>query len=197
MKEIIVVDDASTDGTKRLLEKLAAKGKIKLFRHRQNQGKGAAVRTGLKKAAGDIFIIQDADLEYNPADFPKLLKPILTEKNQVVFGTRMRLKTAPEFYLSLFGNKLLTWSTNLLYGSRLSDVFVCYKAFTRYAISGLEVTSRSFNIEIELAAHFLKKGLEIAEVPISYHGRGWHDGKKITFQDGFQALLDVFRFRFR
>lgn len=197
VKEIVVVDDASTDQTPKILKKIKKEIKIKIFTHKKNQGKGAAVRTGLKHASGDIFIIQDADLEYNPKDYPKLLKPLINRECEVVYGTRMRLKRPPEFYVSLLGNKLLTWSTNLLYRSNLSDVFVGYKAFTKKALEGIKLKSKGFNIEIELTAKFLKKGLEIYEVPISYHGRSWREGKKITFKDGLQALFDVFRYRLK
>lgn len=197
VKEIIAVDDASTDQTPKILKKIKKEIKIKIFTHKKNQGKGAAVRIGLKHATGDIFIIQDADLEYNPKDYPKLLRPLINGKCEVVYGTRMRLKRPPEFYVSLLGNKLLTWSTNLLYVSNLSDVFVGYKAFTRQALEGIKLKSKGFNIEIELTAKFLKKGLKICEVPISYHGRSWREGKKITFTDGLQALFDVFRYKFK
>lgn len=197
VKEIIAIDDASTDQTPKILKKIKKEIKIKIFTHKKNQGKGAAVRIGLKHATGDIFIIQDADLEYNPKDYPKLLRPLINGKCEVVYGTRMRLKRPPEFYVSLLGNKLLTWSTNLLYVSNLSDVFVGYKAFTRQALEGIKLKSKGFNIEIELTAKFLKKGLKICEVPISYHGRSWREGKKITFGDGLQALFDVFRYKFK
>lgn len=196
-EEVVVVNDGSSDQTPAILKELEKKGKIRIFTHKKNQGKGAAVRTGLKYTTGDVIIIQDADLEYDPANYQKLLEPIFNNRCQVVYGTRMRLKTTPEFYLSLLGNKLLTWTTNWLYGSNLSDVFVGHKVFTRKALEGIKLESRSFNIEIELTAKFLKKGLEIYEVPISYHGRSWKEGKKITFKDGFQALFDVFRYRLK
>lgn len=197
-KEIVVVNDGSQDQTPKILQEIGKKDyKIKVFTHLNNQGKGAALRTGFRKAAGDIIIIQDADLEYNPDDYPKLIKALIAGKFQVIYGTRMRLKTRPQFYLSLFGNKMLTWSTNFLFGSHLSDVFVGYKAFKKQALEGIELKSNGFEIEIELTAKFLKKGLKIKEVPISYQGRSWQEGKKITFKDGLIALWSVFKYKFK
>lgn len=195
-KEIIVVDDGSTDGTKEILKRVSSQGKIKTIIHKRNLGKGAAVRTGIKYCAGKVIIIQDADLEYNPSDYPKLLKPIIKGEAKIVYGTRRKVKIKPEFYLSVLGNKLLTWSTNLLFGSCLSDVFVGYKAFKKEVLKEIELKSNRFNIEIELTAKFLKKGIKIKEVPISYQGRGWREGKKISFWDGLVSLFNVFYFRF-
>jgi glycosyltransferase involved in cell wall biosynthesis len=194
--EIVVVDDHSTDKTYSILQQLALERNIRIVRHKINQGKGAAIRTGLAKVTGDYIIIQDADLEYSPSDYPKLLAPLTAKKADVVYGSRMRLKTPPEFYVSLLGNKVLTYSTNLLFGSHLSDVFVGYKAFTKKSIEGLELQSNGFDIEIELTANFLKKHLRIVEVPISYHGRGWGEGKKITLRDGFDSLWKIISYRF-
>lgn len=194
--EMIVIDDGSTDKTKDILKRLSKKDGIKILTHKENLGKGAAVRTGIKESMGDIIIIQDADLEYNPADYPKLLEPIIKKEAAVVYGTRMRLKSKPEFYLSLLGNKLLTWATNLFFGSSLSDVFVGYKVFRRDLLNGIELKSNGFNIEIELTSKFLKKRLKIKEIPISYQGRSWKEGKKINFWDGLVSLFCVFFYRF-
>lgn len=194
--EIIVVDDHSTDKTYSILQQLSKERNIRVVRHKANQGKGAAIRTGLSKLTGDYIIIQDADLEYNPADYPKLLAPLIAKQADVVYGSRMRLKTPPEFYVSLLGNKILTYSTNMLFGSNLSDVFVGYKAFTKKSIEGLQLQSDGFDIEIELTAHFLKKKLKIIEVPISYHGRSWGEGKKITIAHGIDSFIKIFKYRF-
>ena len=195
-KEIIVIDDASTDHTPSILKSLQKKYSLTIIRHTVNNGKGAAIRSGLGRATGDYFIIQDADLEYNPNEYPKLIQPLTHGESDVVFGNRMRLQVEPEFYLSLLGNKLLTFFTNLLFGSSLSDVFVGYKAFSRKAIEGFHPGSNGFDIEIELAAHFLKHGYMIKEVPISYHGRGWDEGKKITVRDGLISLYKIVKYKF-
>jgi len=194
--EIIVIDDHSTDKTYSILQQLAKERNIRIVRHGINQGKGAAIRTGISKATGDYIIIQDADLEYSPNDYPKLLSPLVKKQADVVYGSRMRLKTPPEFYVSLLGNKVLTYSTNMLFGSKLSDVFVGYKAFTNKSIEGLQLQSNGFDIEIELTAYFLKRKLRILEVPISYHGRGWEEGKKITVVHGIDSLFKIFKYRF-
>lgn len=195
-KEIVIVDDGSTDRTREILKEFSSKEKIKTFTHKRNLGKGAAVRTGIKKSTGDTVIIQDADLEYNPADYPNLLEPIIKKECQVVYGTRMRLKVKPEFFFSFLGNKLLTWFTNLLFRIKLSDVFVCYKVFRKELLRGVNLKSKGFNIEIELTSKFVKKGAKIKEVPISYQGRSWREGKKINFWDGLVSLFYVFYYRF-
>ncbi|MBL7159711.1 glycosyltransferase family 2 protein [Candidatus Microgenomates bacterium] len=195
-KEIIVIDDGSTDKTKKILREISTKARIRVFTHQKNQGKGAAVRRGIKESIGDIILIQDADLEYSPSDYPKLLEPIISKKAQIVYGNRMWLGVKPEFYFSFLGNKLLTGFTNLLFKSKLSDVFVCYKVFKKEVLKGIELKSNGFNIEIELTAKFLKKKIKIQEIPISYQGRGWNEGKKISFWDGLVALFNVFYYRF-
>lgn len=195
-KEIIVVNDGSKDQTGEILKRLSLKEELKILTHKKNLGKGAAVRTGIKHCTGEMVIIQDADLEYNPRDYPKLVKPILQGKVKVVYGTRIKLKVTPQFYLSLLGNKLLTWSTNFLYGSSLSDVFVGYKVFRREVLSDLDLKSNGFNIEIELTAKLLKRDVKIDEVPISYQARSWREGKKINFWDGLISLFYVFYYRF-
>ena len=195
-KEIIIINDGSTDKTKQILIKLSSENKIRVFTHKKNLGKGAAVRKGIKESTGEIILIQDADLEYSPSDYPKLLEPIINKKAQVVYGNRMWLGAKPEFYLSFLGNKILTGLTNLLFRSQLSDVFVGYKVFKKEALKGIKFKSRGFNIEIELTAKFLKNRIKIKEIPISYQGRGWNEGKKISFWDGLVALFNVFYYRF-
>ena len=195
-KEIIIINDGSTDKTKQILIKLSSENKIRVFTHKKNLGKGAAVRKGIKESTGEIILIQDADLEYSPYDYPKLLEPIISKKAQIVYGNRMWLGVKPEFYFSFLGNRLLTGFTNLLFGSQLSDVFVCYKAFRKEVLKGIELKSNGFNIEIELTAKFLKKKIKIQEIPISYQGRSWNEGKKISFWDGLVSLFCILYYRF-
>ena len=202
-KEIIVVDDGSTDGSQREIKNQISKIKntnqklkIKLIENKRNQGKGAAVRKGIKKSSGEVIIIQDADLEYSPSDYPKLLRPIVEENAQVVYGTRMYLQVKPEFFLSYLGNRVLSLFTNLVFGSNLIDVFVCYKVFKKEALRGVNLRSNGFEIETELTAKFLKKGIKIKEAPISYQGRSWREGKKINFWDGLISLFYIFYYRF-
>lgn len=192
--EVIVVDDASRDKTPAIVRSFKKEGVI-LVQHKVNKGKGAAVRTGLTKASGTFIIIQDADLEYNPADYGVLLKPLTDGRADVVFGNRMRTKTPPEFYISLLGNKLLTKVTNVLFNSNLSDVFVGYKAFRRDAIKNARLRCNGFDIEIELTTYFLKHHYRIVEVPISYRGRSWKEGKKITVSDGIRSLFKIIQFK--
>lgn len=194
--EIIVVDDASTDNTYSIVQRMQASWNIRIFRHETNLGKGAAVRTGLSHVTRDFIIIQDADLEYSPVDYPKLLKPLTSGLADVVYGNRMRLKTEPKFYISLLGNKVLTWVTNSLFGSQLSDVFVGYKAFTKDSIKNAQLICNGFDIEIELTTYFLKHNFRIKEVPISYHGRSWKEGKKITVRDGLDSLYKIIKYRY-
>ncbi len=197
--EIVIVDDGSTDGTRDLLDNWIAKPRpdMKIIFHEQNGGKGAALRTGFQHASGDILVIQDADLEYDPRDYVKLLEPILDGRTPVVYGSRF--SGGPRAAMSLshtWGNKVLTILTNLLYGTSLSDMETCYKCFRRDVIAGMPLRSRRFEIEPELTAKILKRGYTIFEVPISYNGRAFHEGKKITWRDGFAALRTLTKYRF-
>lgn len=202
-KEIIVVDDSSTDQTKEALSNI--KGvKFKLIRHKENKGKGAAVRTGIKEAKGDFVIIQDADLEYNPQDYSKLLEPIIEGKAKVVFGTRLKnypLKIWGQHKtvlpLHLIANHFLTFLVNLLYGSGLTDMETCYKMFSKEVLSKLDLTSNKFEIEPEITIKILKKGYNILEVPIKTKPRGYREGKKIGFFDGIKAIWTIFKYRFQ
>jgi glycosyltransferase involved in cell wall biosynthesis len=193
--EIIVVDDGSSDGTSKILRALED-STVRVVLHGKNQGKGAALRTGLSHARGDLVIIQDADLEYDPEDWPALLAPILKGKASVVYGSRFTGQRKNMLPLHWAGNRLLSLVTNVLYSSTLSDMETCYKVFDRRVIEGITIVSNRFDFEPEITAKVLRRGFRIYEVPISYAGREFDEGKKITWKDGFGALRALIKFRF-
>ena len=197
--QVVVADDGSTDGTRSILDawKTAQPDDMQIIYHEQNGGKGAALRTGFQHATGDIFVIQDADLEYDPRDYLLLLEPLLEGRSPVIYGSRFM--GGPRSAMSLthtMGNQLLTLITNLLYGVSLSDMETCYKCFRRDVIRNMPLRSRRFEIEPEITAKILKQGLTIYEVPITYNGRDFHEGKKITWRDGFIAVRTLIKYRF-
>ena len=194
--ELIVVDDGSTDGSDKVLAALGD-STVRVITHEQNRGKGAAVRTGLSAARGDLVIIQDADLEYDPLDWQRMLDPVFKYKATVVYGNRFtgeRRNMLPSHWV---GNRLLVLLTNLLYSSTLSDMETCYKLFDRRVLDGIELESDRFDIEPEITAKVLRSGHRIYEVPISYAGREISDGKKITWRDGIVAVVTLLRYRLR
>lgn len=197
-KEIIFVDDASTDGSGDLLRELAEKNTYKVYFHSKNMGKGAAIRTAVEYATGDIIIIQDADLEYEPDDYEGLLKLIIEDKADVVYGSRFsNLKTSQAFSFTHFwGNIFLTLATNVLYGSYITDMETCYKAFKADILKSIDIKSNKFEFEPEITAKILKKKCRFQELPISYNGRAFHEGKKITWKDGIGALIALVKYRF-
>lgn len=196
VSEIVVVDDGSSDGTRDLLKKLDGQRGIHVVLHEINMGKGAAVRTGIKSANGDVLIIQDADLEYDPNDYPLLLKPIEDGQAEVVYGSRFLAHSNEFLFLSRIANRFLTLATNILYGSSLSDMETCYKAFKHSSVENIIFRSRRFEFEPEFTAKILKRRIRILEVPISYNPRGYSQGKKIDMWDGLESLWTLIKYRF-
>ena len=195
--EMVVVDDGSSDGTRELLRELESQADppFRLIEHPENRGKGAGLRTGFEQATGDIILIQDADLEYNPRDYPVLLQPILDEEADVVYGSRFL--GGPHrvlFFWHYVGNRVLTTLSNMFTDLNLSDMETCYKVFRAEVIKGLELSSNRFGIEPEMTAKVAKAKVRIYEVPISYHGRTYAEGKKIGWRDGVSAIWAILRY---
>jgi len=197
-KEVIVVDDGSRDGTREVLAKLATALPVRVLFHEVNRGKGAAIRTALAEARGEITIIQDADLEYDPEEYPRLLEPILMGKSNVVYGSRYMSHTNPlpftHFKVAVL---LLNAMANLLYGTRLTDEATCYKTFRTSLLRSLPLTCERFEFCPEVTARVAKRGEKILEIPITYHYRTKAQGKKIGWRDGFEAIWTLLRYRFR
>jgi glycosyltransferase involved in cell wall biosynthesis len=197
--EIIIVDDGSTDGTRDLLKAIEAEEypNVRVVYHEHNQGKGAALVTGFTHATSDVFLIQDADFEYDPRDYPTLLKPLQEGIAKVVYGSRFLggPRKAMNFW-NMVANKGLTLATNVLYNAILSDMETCYKVFLRDVVRDMKIRARGFEFEPEFTAKVLKQGIRIYEVPISYNGREWTEGKKIKWTDAPIALWTLVKYRF-
>lgn len=197
--EIIIVDDGSTDGTRDVLARIEAEGNsnVRIIYHEHNQGKGAALVTGFSHAACDVFLIQDADFEYDPRDYPILLKPLQEGIAQVVYGSRFLggPRKAMNFW-NMVANRSLTFFTNILYNAILSDMETCYKVFLADVVKDMVIHARGFEFEPEFTAKVLKQGIRVYEVPISYNGREWNEGKKIKWTDAPIALWTLFKYRF-
>ncbi|MBU0880718.1 MAG: glycosyltransferase family 2 protein [Candidatus Omnitrophica bacterium] len=199
VKELIVVDDGSTDGTKDILKNTKLDPRVKVLLHEKNSGKGAALSTGFKAATGEIVTVQDADLEYDPNEFMEMAKPIEDGMADVVYGSRLSGGKPQRVHMFWHkaGNTLLTFTMNLLYNSTLSDIETCYKMFRKEVIARINIRSKDFSVEPELTAKILKdKSLRIYEIPISYYGRSYAEGKKISWKDGFGALWTILKYRF-
>jgi len=206
-KQIILVNDGSTDATASEIRFRSNRDEIRNFKiinHEENMGKGAAVRTGIANANGDYIIIQDADLEYNPKDIEKLVRPIFEGKSKVVYGTRLKRlpsfskeERTPRFLLHYMGNKFLSLLTSILYGQWITDMETCYKLFPRKAVEDIKLNARGFEFEPEITSKLLKRGYKILEVPITTKPRGYNEGKKLnTVKDGFIALWSLLKYRF-
>jgi glycosyltransferase involved in cell wall biosynthesis len=194
-REIIVIDDGSNDGTRDVLRQLGD-STVRVLVHDVNRGKGASVRTGLALATGDYVLIQDADLEYDPDDWPRLIAPVIRGRARVVYGSRFTGERRNMLLLHWIGNRMLSLVTNVLFNSTLSDMETCYKLVDRSLLNELALRSDHFDIEPEITAKILKRRIRIYEVPISYMGREFDEGKKITWRDGFAALWTLVKFRF-
>jgi len=195
--EILLVDDGSTDGTRDILDELNGQGAIRVILHKKNQGKGAAVRTGIKNATGDVLLIQDADLEYDPRDYPALLKPLEEGVADVVYGSRfLGAPRRVAMFWHMVANKLLTLITNILYNTILTDMETGYKVFRREVIAEIPLHAKRFEFEPEFTAKILKRGVRIFEVPISFNPRNYNEGKKIGLSDAFEAVWALIKYRF-
>lgn len=194
-KEIIVIDDGSKDGTREILREMHHPD-LKVLFHEKNSGKGKAIQTGFDSATGDIILIQDADLEYDPSEYPSLLQPILAGKADVVYGSRFTGHGAHRvlYFWHYLGNRCLTLLSNILTDLNLTDMECCYKVFTKEALEGITIRENRFGIEPEITAKIAAKKLRIYEVPVSYYGRTYEEGKKIGWKDGFRALWCILKY---
>jgi glycosyltransferase involved in cell wall biosynthesis len=195
-KELIAIDDASTDGSRDLLQQMAEQRGFKLLLHERNQGKGAAVRHGIAEASGDIIVIQDADLEYSPEEYPDLLDLIVKGKADAVFGSRFIGRHRCFLFTHYLANLFLNLVTNVLYNTTLTDMETCFKAVRSDILKALPLRSNRFGIEPEITAKLFKRGARVYEVPITYEGRDYAEGKKITWKDGIPALWTLIKYRF-
>lgn len=193
-KEIIIVDDCSTDGTREILKKYEKKHTVIFLE--ENHGKGYAVCRGFEKATGDVVLIQDADFEYTPDDYETLLRPFRNPKVNVVYGSRFLGSHLSTMFLYTIGNKFVTFLTNLIYNSNITDMETGYKVFRREILNELNIKSKRFDFEAEVTAKLLKRGIQIYEVPISYFGRKFEEGKKLTWRDGISAVWTLIKYRF-
>jgi len=199
-KEIVLIDDCSTDGTRERLREIQqeeSENKVKVFFHEQNRGKGAALRTGFQYVTGDITLIQDADLEYHPKEYPKLLEPILDGRADVVYGSRFLDNPHRVLFWNYMANKLLTFVSNVFTNLKLTDMETCYKVFKTSLLKNIPLKCDRFGFEPEITAKIAKRKYRVYETPISYRGRDYAEGKKINWKDGVAALFHIIRFRIK
>lgn len=194
--ELVAVDDASTDGSREILERLAGERGFRVYRQEKNQGKGAAVRRGIAEATGDIIVVQDADLEYSPEEYPELIELIVKGKADAVFGSRFIGRHRCHLFTHYLANLFLNLVTNVLYNTTMTDMETCFKAVRSELLKSLDLRSDRFGIEPEITAKLFKRGARVYEVPITYDGRDYSEGKKITWKDGFPALWTLVKYRF-
>ncbi len=194
--ELIAVDDASTDGSREILERLSAQKGFRLLLQERNRGKGAAVRRGFGEARGDVIVVQDADLEYSPEEYPDLLDLIIKGKADAVFGSRFIGRHRCFLFSHYLANLFLNLVTNVLYNTTMTDMETCFKAVRADVLKSIPLKSQRFGIEPEITAKLFKRGARVYEVPITYEGRDYHEGKKITWRDGFPALWTLVKYRF-
>jgi glycosyltransferase involved in cell wall biosynthesis len=198
VQELIIVDDCSSDGTWGVLQGLVADARVRTFRHEVNRGKGAALRTGIGKATAAIVLIQDADMEYDPAEYPVLIHPILIDRADVVFGSRFSGAGAHRvlYYWHSLGNQFLTMMSNMATNLNIGDMETCYKVFRREVIQSIQIEEDRFGFEPEITAKVARAGVRIYEVPISYYGRTYAEGKKINWRDGVRAIYCILKYNF-
>ena len=195
--EMVIVDDASTDGTPERLKTYRGEAGITVLRHDSNRGKGAAIRTGLDSASGDLVVIQDADLEYDPNDYPRLIKPIIDGDADVVFGSRFAGSVQNMRYINVVANKVLAWAATLLFGKRITDEATCYKVLATDTLRSFDLQCERFEFCPEVTAKTLRRGYRLVEVPITFRARTIETGKKIRTRDGLEAIWTLLRFRFK
>ena len=198
-KEILLVDDYSTDGTREILKRIEKSGDelIRVFYHPVNRGKGATLRTGFQHVTGDITIIQDADLEYDPQDYPKLIQPILDGEADAVYGSRFMMARQHSLFRSYVANKVLTFCSNLFTQLNLTDMETCYKVVKTSILQEIPLRSDRFGFEPEITAKLAKRKCRVVELPITYRGRDYHEGKTVSWKDGLAAIFHIIRFRFK
>jgi dolichol-phosphate mannosyltransferase len=200
-REIVIVDDYSRDGSREWLE--SVRGKYKVILKDKNSGKGSSLKRGIQEATGDIIIFQDADLEYDPEDYSDMIRPILESRTEITLGVRIESDHAkykwksPYYMASWFGNKLITWTTNLLYWNNAGEYEGCYKAFTKRALDEITIESDGFDVDNEIVCKLLKKGYKTVDVPIRYYPRGYEEGKHIRWSDGLKILWTIVKWRFQ